>query len=80
MSEHDLAVTDLERAATGPGGHFYGVYPAQVVDNQDPDGLGREGLGDGDETDAGRVPSGRAGRLVEAAAHGGEIGRDGGES
>lgn len=41
MSEHDLAVTDLERAATGPGGHFYGVYPALVVDNQDPDGIGR---------------------------------------
>lgn len=31
----------LERAATGPGGRFYGVYPALVTDNQDPDGQGR---------------------------------------
>lgn len=31
----------LERAATGPGGQFYGVYPALVTDNQDPDGQGR---------------------------------------
>jgi len=32
---------DLERAATGPGGTFYGVYPALVVDVQDPDSQGR---------------------------------------
>lgn len=32
---------DLERAATGPGGLFYGVYPALVVDLQDPDNQGR---------------------------------------
>ena len=32
---------DLERAATGPGGLFYGVYPALVVDLGDPDGQGR---------------------------------------
>jgi uncharacterized protein involved in type VI secretion and phage assembly len=32
---------DLERASTGPGGRFHGVYPAQVVDVQDPDGQGR---------------------------------------
>lgn len=32
---------DFERAATGPGGRFYGVYPALVTDNQDPDGQGR---------------------------------------
>ncbi len=31
----------LERAATGPGGRFYGVHPALVIDNQDPDGQGR---------------------------------------
>jgi len=31
----------FERAATGPGGRFYGVYPALVIDNQDPDGQGR---------------------------------------
>ena len=34
-------VTDLQRAATGPGGRFYGLYPAAVTDNQDPDGQGR---------------------------------------
>jgi len=32
---------DLERAATGPGGLFYGVYPAVVTDLNDPDGQGR---------------------------------------
>lgn len=32
---------DLERAAGGPGGLFYGVYPALVVDVQDPDSQGR---------------------------------------
>ncbi|GAB4525718.1 MAG: phage baseplate assembly protein V [Anaerolineae bacterium] len=31
----------LERAATGPGGRFYGAYPALVVDVQDPDSQGR---------------------------------------
>lgn len=34
-------VLDLERAATGPGGRFYGLYPALVIDNQDPDNQGR---------------------------------------
>lgn len=29
------------RAADGPGGRFYGVYPAIVTDVQDPDGQGR---------------------------------------
>lgn len=32
---------NLERAASGTGGRFYGVYPAVVVDNQDPDSQGR---------------------------------------
>jgi uncharacterized protein involved in type VI secretion and phage assembly len=32
---------DLERSPTGPGGLFYGVYPALVVDIQDPDKQGR---------------------------------------
>lgn len=36
-----LEPVDLERAATGPGGLFYGVYPALVVDLQDPDNQGR---------------------------------------
>jgi uncharacterized protein involved in type VI secretion and phage assembly len=31
----------LERAATGPGGLFYGVYPALVTDLRDPDKQGR---------------------------------------
>ncbi|KAB8141603.1 type IV secretion protein Rhs [Chloroflexia bacterium SDU3-3] len=31
----------LERAATGPGGLFYGVYTALVTDLNDPDGQGR---------------------------------------
>jgi len=31
----------LERAATGPGGLFYGVYPALVTDISDPDKQGR---------------------------------------
>ena len=29
------------RLPTGYGGNFYGVYVAQVVDNNDPDGQGR---------------------------------------
>lgn len=32
---------NLERAATGPGGLFYGVYPALVTDINDPDSQGR---------------------------------------
>ena len=32
---------NLERASTGPGGLFYGVYSALVVDVQDPDSQGR---------------------------------------
>jgi uncharacterized protein involved in type VI secretion and phage assembly len=32
---------DHDRASTGPGGLFYGVYPALVVDLQDPDNQGR---------------------------------------
>lgn len=32
---------NLERSATGPGGLFYGVYPALVTDLNDPDGQGR---------------------------------------
>jgi uncharacterized protein involved in type VI secretion and phage assembly len=31
----------LERSPLGQGGLFYGVYPAQVSDNQDPDHQGR---------------------------------------
>lgn len=34
-------IINLERAATGPGGRFYGLYPALVTDNQDPDNQGR---------------------------------------
>jgi uncharacterized protein involved in type VI secretion and phage assembly len=34
-------VINLDRAATGPGGRFYGLYPALVTDNQDPDNQGR---------------------------------------
>lgn len=30
-----------ERLPGGPGGRFYGVHPAQVVDIEDPDGQGR---------------------------------------
>jgi uncharacterized protein involved in type VI secretion and phage assembly len=37
----ELAVVDLERAATGPGGLFYGVYPATVTDVKDPENQGR---------------------------------------
>jgi uncharacterized protein involved in type VI secretion and phage assembly len=40
MNSGDSAV-DMERASTGPGGLFYGVYPALVIDLQDPDGQGR---------------------------------------
>ena len=32
---------DIQRLPTGPGGLFYGVYPAVVTDLQDPDGQGR---------------------------------------
>ncbi|MBL8165358.1 MAG: type IV secretion protein Rhs [Anaerolineae bacterium] len=32
---------DFERASTGPGGLFYGVYPALVTDLVDPDKQGR---------------------------------------
>lgn len=35
-----LATID-ERLGAGLGGHWYGVYPAQVVDIKDPDGMGR---------------------------------------
>ena len=34
MTQYTTA--DLERAATGPGGLFYGVYPALVTANYDP--------------------------------------------
>lgn len=37
----DSSPVDMERASTGPGGLFYGVYPALVIDLQDPDGQGR---------------------------------------
>ncbi len=37
----DLTAMNLERAATGPGGRFYGVSVALVVDVADPDGQGR---------------------------------------
>jgi uncharacterized protein involved in type VI secretion and phage assembly len=33
--------SSLERASTGPGGLFYGVYPALVTDVVDPDNQGR---------------------------------------
>lgn len=36
-----LEVPSLERAATGPGGLFYGVYPALVTDVVDPNKQGR---------------------------------------
>ncbi len=36
-----LGELDLERAATGPGGLFYGVYPAVVSDLVDTDNQGR---------------------------------------
>lgn len=36
-----LETPDLERASTGPGGLFYGVYPALVTDLRDPDNQGR---------------------------------------
>lgn len=36
-----MEMLNLERAATGLGGCFYGVYPALVIDNQDPDNQGR---------------------------------------
>jgi uncharacterized protein involved in type VI secretion and phage assembly len=34
-------VSNMERVATGPGGLFYGVYPARVTDVVDPDQQGR---------------------------------------
>lgn len=34
-------VVNLERASTGPGSRFYGLYPALVTGNQDPDNQGR---------------------------------------
>ncbi len=40
MNSGDSTI-DMERASTGPGGLFYGVYPALVIDLQDPDGQGR---------------------------------------
>src|SRR4051794_32389997 len=40
-----LGGLDLERVATGPGGLFYGVYPAVVSDLADPD---RQGRGEGE--------------------------------
>src|SRR5258708_1417769 len=36
-----LDADQLERSPTGPGGLFYGVYPALVTDVQDPEGQGR---------------------------------------
>ena len=36
-----VAAGTLERAATGPGGLFYGVYPATVSDVSDPENQGR---------------------------------------
>src|SRR3954454_2165145 len=38
LATHDPG---LERVQLGPGGLFYGVFPAQVSDNQDPDNQGR---------------------------------------
>lgn len=37
----ELDSSYLERASVGPGGLFYGVYPALVTDIVDPDGQGR---------------------------------------
>ena len=37
----NMTPIDFERSATGPGGRFYGVYAALVVDNDDPEGQGR---------------------------------------
>lgn len=36
-----MSELNLERAPVGLGGRFYGVYPAMVRDNQDPQNLGR---------------------------------------
>jgi uncharacterized protein involved in type VI secretion and phage assembly len=36
-----LDAPNMERAAMGPGGLFYGVYPARVTDIVDPDQQGR---------------------------------------
>ena len=37
----DLRSSEMERVALGPGGLFYGVYPARVTDIVDPDQQGR---------------------------------------
>jgi len=37
----NVGYANLERAATGPGGLFYGVYPAIVTDIVDPNNQGR---------------------------------------
>ena len=37
----DLDSSYLERVSVGPGGLFYGVYPALVLEIVDPDGQGR---------------------------------------
>lgn len=43
FTELDPSATDLSLAALvgDPGRHYYGVYPAVVTDNQDPNGEGR---------------------------------------
>ena len=41
---------NLALGLTAASSHYYGVYPATVADNQDPDGQGRVRLGqDGEE-------------------------------
>lgn len=37
----DLRSSEMERVSLGPGGLFYGVYPARVTDVVDPDQQGR---------------------------------------
>ena len=43
MIENDIMTNSIiyDRLSTGYGGRFYGVYPAIVVDINDPDGIGR---------------------------------------
>ncbi|GHO87624.1 phage baseplate assembly protein V [Dictyobacter formicarum] len=41
----NLDSSNLERAAVGPGGLFYGVYPALVLDIMDPETQGRVKVG-----------------------------------
>lgn len=41
MPDLELIEHVLPRSATGLGGHWYGVYPALVMDISDPDGQGR---------------------------------------